>query len=562
MKNILLLMISCLCVRGGVSAQFKISEKSINVSEQSIRTVNVEKDDEHAYPLNWHLLSYEEDSLYGAEVEKAYEFLKGKEKKKKVIVAIIDSGCDDLHEDLKDVLWVNRGEIVGDGVDNDGNGYVDDVHGWNFLGTRDGMCIEETMEEGASAFLKVRERFEYLLVKERNKKEEKEYQGILLLLKKSQLGQKFLEVANNHELGRYVEIFDKELKVKYPGEKITLEKFMTLVSPEDSNSIRKTAHVLCAMGWGMRSNLTWEEVYADRYNSEKIVRQEAEKLLARQKDERHLIGDDLNDIKDSFYGNAVLLSSGSDHGTHVAGIVGAKRHNGIGMDGVADHVELMVIRAIPGGDEYDKDIALAIRYAVNHGANIINMSFGKKHSSHPKWVFDAMRYAESKGVLLVRGAGNDHANCDELMLYPVTSWGNKKISNLITVGSSDMEGQPAVTSNYGKKNVDVFAPGVGIYSTIPGNKYMEMGGTSMATPVISGVAAMLMTYYPELNAGQVRDIILKSAVIRQGELVSLPQDPMRTSSRKQIPFSDLCVGGGVVSALEAVKLADKIVNQK
>ena len=555
MKNIVLFIVLCLCFGGRGSAQLKVVEKSVPAAP-------VVKEEEGEIPLNWHLLSYEKNSFYGAEVERAYEFLKGKEKKKKVIVAIIDSGCEDLHEDLKDVLWVNKGEIAGDGIDNDGYGYADDVHGWNFLGTEDGKCIEETMEEGASAFLKVRDRFEYLLNKERNKKEEREYRDILSLLKKSQLGMKFQEVVNNHELGRYVEIFNQELEAKYPGEEITLEKFMTLLSPEDENTMRATAHALCAMGWGMRSDLTWKEVYANRYNSEKMAREGAEKLVAKQQDDRHLVGDDLNNLKDRFYGNAVLLSSGSDHGTHVTGIIGAKRGNGVGMDGVADNVELMILRAIPGGDEYDKDVALAIRYAVDHGAKVINMSFGKKHSSHPKWVFDAMVYAEKKGVLLVRGAGNDHADCDAQLLYPVSRWGKKTLSNLITVGSSDMEGQPAVTSNYGKEKVDVFAPGVGIYSTVPGNGYALMGGTSMATPVVSGIAAMLMTYYPELDVRQIRDIILKSTVLRRGEMAELPQNPMLASSRKKVPFSDLCAGGGIVSAFTAVQLADQIVNGK
>lgn len=519
---------------------------------------------EVCYPLNWHLLSYDgKDTVYGTEVNKAYEFLRGKEKKKRVVVAIIDSGCDDLHEDLRKVLWVNKGEIPGDGIDNDGDGYVDDVHGWNFLGTKDGKMIEKTMEEGARAFLKIRDRYDALMNKERDQKEEAEWKRMKQILLTSRLGKGYLTIDLGRQMAKKVEDFDRELKVKFPGEEITMDQFCSLMNPSETDTVRVAAHLILAMGWNAQPNATWKQWYDNRFMSETMAKEEFETMLKKQEDQRDQVGDDLENVKDRVYGNSILLSSNSEHGTHVAGIIGAMRGNGIGMEGVADNVELMILRAIPDGDEYDKDVALAIRYAVEHGANIINMSFGKKCSTREKWVTDALKYAEKKGVLVVHGAGNDFANSDVNLFYPTNRAGKaKKLSNFINVGASDPKGQPAILSNYGKESVDVFAPGVAIYSTIPGDTYKKMGGTSMASPVVAGIAALIMTYYPELSAKQVRDVILQSAVVRHGAEVMLPQEPTLAVSRDLVPFTDLCVGGGIVSAFEAVKLAERLVSKK
>jgi subtilisin family serine protease len=267
-----------------------------------------------------------------------------------------------------------------------------------------------------------------------------------------------------------------------------------------------------------------------------------------------IVGDDQENIKDRFYGNSNLMGGAAFHGTHVAGIIGAARNNGIGMDGIADSVRLMVIRAVPNGDEHDKDIALGIRYAVDNGARIVNMSFGKIVSPYRYMVEDAIKYAEKKGVLLINAAGNDHQNVDSVVFYPTPFYmkGKERAGNMITVGASNAFAKNLVAgfSNYGKRTVDVFAPGVAIYSTLPGNKYQPLSGTSMATPVVSGLAAMLMSYYPELKAKDVKRII-EATVTKINFPVNLPG-----TRDKKIDFSELCRTGGIVNAYEAVKMAE------
>lgn len=544
MKKILFVIVCFLFVFGNTCVQ-----------AQSRRT-------EKFYPLNWHMLSSgNKDSVYGAEIDKAYEFLKGKEKKKKVVVAIIDSGCDDLHEDLKGVLWTNKDEVAKNQIDDDGNGYADDVHGWNFLVTKDGKMVEKAMEEGARVMPEYRKRYEELAAKERTEEEESEFKRYFSELQKSELGSALTTVYMGRQIARKLEEINKELRAKFPGEEITREKFNSIMTETETDTMKILGHLVLGLSWNMSPEATWEEMYELRFGSEKSARENYEWLLGKQVDERDLIGDRINDLKDRIYGSPVLLASNSEHGTHIAGIIGAARGNDTGMEGIADNVELMIIRAIPSGDEYDKDIALAIRYAVDNGADIINMSFGKRVSPHQAWVFDAMKYAEKKGVLLVHGAGNCFADCDKKIFFPARKMGKKVLSNFICVGATDPEGQPYIISNYGKESVDVFAPGKSIYSTVPGDNYKKMSGTGMAAAVVSGVAAMIMTYYPELSAKQIREIILKSAVTRKGEIALLPQEPKLVQMRKELLFADLCVAGGIVNASEAMKLADQMVNK-
>lgn len=492
MKLIVLVSVVFFCLAGDVFAQNK------GVGSMVLK-------EKKKPPLNWGLLSFSTDSVYGMEVYRAYEFLKDKPKKRKVIVAVIDSGTDVDHEDLKNKLWVNPNEIPGNGVDDDGNGYVDDIHGWNFLGKSDGTVIGRGVEERNRYFMLHRARYDELFSKKRNKREEKEFIRLRDLFQRFGAGKMYLDLEKAKEEG------DEEKVAKAES------RFVDF--------------------WGTL------------------------------KDHRPLIGDDLENVNDRFYGNNVLWASSlhirvRDHGTHVAGIIGAERGNGIGIDGVADEVELMIVRAIPDGDEYDKDVANAIRYAVDNGANIINMSFSKLMSPQEKWVQKALRYAEKKGVLLVRGAGNSSMNVDDLILYPHPFVGKRRISSFMIVGASDMEGNPAIFSNFGQKRVDVFAPGDAINSTISGNKYAEAGGTSMASPMVAGVAAILMAYYPELSASQVKDIIMRTAITRRGDIVSHKIGYSYQAEAKLVPFATLCIAGGIVNAYEAVKMADQMVNKK
>lgn len=268
------------------------------------------------------------------------------------------------------------------------------------------------------------------------------------------------------------------------------------------------------------------------------------------------VRDDYFNIKDRFYGNANLMGDPYFHGTHVAGIIGAERGNGAGMDGIAGAVKLMGVRVVPNGDEYDKDVALGIRYAVDNGAQIINMSFGKRISPERQMVEDAIRYAEKKGVLIVNAAGNEGTDIDSIPHYPSPFYmkGNKRASNMITVGASGSTeaGLVAAFSNYGDQTVDVFAPGVGIYSTLPDNKYSPLSGTSMATPVVAGIAALIKSYYPHLTAKQIKHII-EQTVTKIDFQVTKPK-----SGGKKVKMTELCRTGGIVNAYEALKMAESM----
>jgi len=272
-----------------------------------------------------------------------------------------------------------------------------------------------------------------------------------------------------------------------------------------------------------------------------------------------VVKDDESNFADSLYGNNDLMATDPMHGTHVSGIIAAERNNGKGTNGIADNVRIMMIRAVPNGDEHDKDIALAIRYAVNNGARVINMSFGKNLSPEKSWVDDAVRYAESKNVLLIHAAGNDAENVDTADNFPnpVFKSDRNLAKNWITVGASsdpraeEMFGSyTASFSNYGKKQVDIFAPGTRIYSTLPGgNKYGNLDGTSMAAPVVTGVAALILEYFPSLTPEEVKFCIEKSA--------SVPNTKVKRpgADSEMVPLSEICVSGGILNAYGAVKLA-------
>jgi cell wall-associated protease len=271
---------------------------------------------------------------------------------------------------------------------------------------------------------------------------------------------------------------------------------------------------------------------------------------------QNIVKDNYSDPLDRYYGNNDIMATGADHGTHVAGIIGADRKNNLGTSGVANNVELMILRAVPDGDEHDKDIANAIRYAVDNGAWVINMSFGKSFSPEKKWVDDAVKYAESKNVLLVHAAGNDSKNIDIEDNFPSGNLDDdtlRSFSNWITVGASGstIDGLAAGFSNYGKREVDVFAPGVEIYSTLPGgNKYGKQDGTSMASPVVAGLAALLLSYYPELSANQIKQIIEESAYRITDEKIIKPG-----TENEKVNLNDLSKTGGIVNAYNAIKLA-------
>ncbi|HVM86785.1 MAG TPA: S8 family peptidase [Puia sp.] len=519
-------------------------------------------------PKGWHLMDKEQDGVEGISLDKCYQFIREKKlKSKQITVAVIDSGIDTLHEDLKGVLWTNPKEIPGNGIDDDHNGYVDDIHGWNFIGGKDGSDVNDDSGEETRVYYKYKDRFE---AKDFDPKtlagnDADNYQ-MWLQAKKSVMGDNSQEnAADLMILKRFLtsavrsdSVLQKAMnKPEYTGN--DLDSFET----NDAEAKRAKAILLYMFKADKIMDMTNKEFISDF--SELVDRDEkkAEAKEKAPKDYRQeIVKDNEDDINDRYYGNNDIMAGDPMHGTHVSGIIAAERDNGKGMNGVADNVRIMMIRAVPNGDEHDKDISLAIRYAVDNGAKVINMSFGKHLSPHKDWVDDAVKYAQSKGVLLIEAAGNDNADLDSTSNFPNPVFKDKSgtASNWITVGaSSDPLAEPgfksytASFSNYGKHEVDVFAPGTKIYSTLPGgNRYGNLQGTSMAAPVVTGVAALIMEYYPLLTPQQVKYCIVKSAMTPP-EKVKKPG-----TDDTVVNLSDISISGGIINAYDAFKLADKV----
>jgi cell wall-associated protease len=495
------------------------------------------------------------DTIPGMSVDRAYAEIIKKQKGQTVIVGVIDSGVDIEHEDLKNVIWTNEGEIPNNGKDDDNNGYIDDVHGWNFLGN----IVAENMEyvrilknlkpkyEGKNeSSISAADRSEYDLYQRAIAEYEKEkqqataqstqYEGILKQVKPA-------HTAMTTKLGKAD--YSKEdlagVSSPTPAEQQQIGMLTQMLSFGDSvpEVIKELEGGVAYFGGRLDTH----------FNMDKDFRKE-------------MLGDNADDISTRFYGNGDVdgpdqKEEEAKHGTHVAGIIAAQRNNDIGIDGVANNVKIMVVRAVPDGDEYDKDIANAIRYATDNGAKVLNTSFGKYYSTHPEWVMDAIKYAESKDVLIVNAAGNEGLNLDDNIVYPndQTKTGVEYANNVLTVGALNLKyGGEVVAnfSNYGKTNVDVFAPGVKIWSTTPLNTYEYLQGTSMAAPAVAGVAAVIRAMYPNLSAPQVKKVLMDSGLSSTANVV-LGGDPSNTDN-----FQNISKSGKMVNLYNALIMASKM----
>ena len=432
--------------------------------------------------LNWY--NQESQGMY---TEKAYNYLK-KKKSQTVIVGVIDSGVDIEHEDLKGQIWVNEDEIPNNGIDDDNNGYIDDVHGWNFLGNAKGEHVNDARLEKTRILAQLKDK----------------YDGI-----------DPNSIDQDDEYKLYLQV-----KEEVAADRAQFEQYMDMI-----DQLPKEA--------------------------QDYIRSQMDYNLNVDFDDRSLIGDDPDDFSDTNYGNNDVEGPDALHGTHVSGIIGALRGNGLGGDGVAENVKIMSLRAVPNGDEFDKDIALAVRYAVDNGAMVINMSFGKAYSPHQKEVYEAFKYADSKGVLLIHAAGNDAKDIDVEPNYPTSmySFQTEPLDHFVTIGASTKnkgEEMVASFSNYGAKGVDVFAPGFEIYNTIPQSKYRNLQGTSMAAPMVAGAAAMLKSYFPKLSMKEIKEVLYSTSV----------------RYPKVDGFAEKSVTGGVINIYNAAKACKKLAKKK
>ena len=514
-------------------------------------------------PKNWHHLDYAAQGYSGISLNKAYDFLQAKKRNsKRITVAVIDSGIDSVHEDIKPVLWVNNKEIPGNKIDDDGNGYVDDIHGWNFLGGKDGKNVNEDSYEAARVYHNLKATWENFTGKASSLKGAKKMEYEMFLRAKDEVAGE-----DNKEETEFIKNLqpklhkgDSVLRAELGKEKYTAADLKEF-KPSTPEAKNMRMFLMRVAGQNDNTDITNEQLLEE---IDGAVRKADASNNAPEPFRQQVVGDDESDFNDRSYGNNDLMAKTPFHGTHCAGIIGAARGNGLGVEGVADNVNIMVLRAVPDGDEHDKDIAHAVRYAVDNGARVISMSFGKAFSPNKQWVDDAFRYADKKGVLLVHAAGNDAKNIDSTFNFPnpnyLTGKGKKKrTKNIITVGASGDSlngGLTAAFSNYGKKEVDVFAPGVGIYSTIPGgDTYGNASGTSMACPVVAGLAALIMEYYPELNASEVKQAIEESVV--------QPANPVKKpGTNEKVSMSELSRTGGIINAYAAVVKSDEMASKK
>ena len=476
---------------------------------------------------NWHNLDPEIDSIPGTSVERAHnELLKGL-KGEKVIVAVIDTGLDIDHKSLSNNIWINKDEKIN-GKDDDENGYIDDINGWNYLGS----AYNETRDMTRILRDKKINNRKYNLVEEEINKEVKKSNEQLYIL------------------NYYIQILEesKELLSKYLND----DKF----SVEDVNNIKNEDEKL----------IRAKNIYVD-FDSYGYTKEYLNEGIEQYNDfinyhfnidfNGRTTNDDIYDLNDTNYGDANInnIKDSESHSTHVSGIISGDRENKSGNKGINNLVEIMALRAIPNGDEYDKDVARAIRYAVDNGAKVINGSFGKYFSSNPEWVIDAIRYASENNVLVIAAAGNESKDLDSLSNdnYPNDQFFNKDefSDTFIKVGASSInlnENFTAYFSNYGKINVDIFAPGVDIYSSMPSNKYKSQSGTSMASPVVAGIASLIFSYFPKLSAKKVKEIILESGIDIDLNIENLGDNKH---------FKEYSKSGKLVNAYNALILASR-----
>lgn len=534
-------LLSALLLIAGCSSTKNTVTKNTSTDSETVATT------EKKASLDWHHLANENSEFIGIESDRAYsELLANKTPTKKVVVAIIDSGTDIEHEDLAKNIWVNEDEIPKNGIDDDENGYVDDVNGWNFIGGKDGNNVNKDTYELTRIYVQLKEKFQGKSTSDFSGKELEKFQKYQLI--KAEFDQKRAEAKTNFE--NLLNIKNAIEGAKNIFNVTTIDNISNKeLEPKNNDSpyIKQAKNVVKYfrdLGVNEDDIIEAYEQFDKMYNY----------AYNPDFDPRYIVGDDYEDLDDRYYGNNDVEGPRSDHGTHVAGIVGAVRNNELGINGVAVNVSLMIIRAVPDGDERDKDVGNAIRYAVENGADIINMSFGKSYSPRKFYVDDALKFADENNVLVVNAAGNSGENIDSTLTFPSKFYESGGMAqNFITVGASSWKSDSLIAasfSNYGKA-VDLFAPGVDVYSTTPDNNYEAFDGTSMASPVVAGVAALIMSYYPNLTAQDIKSILVES-------VTPISNAVYKPGTDIGVPFTSLSSTGGIVNVYEALKLAEAI----
>ena len=513
----------------------------------------------------WYHKDFSTTNVYGVNTDNAYKFLESKGlKPRTIVVGVLDSGVEVDHPGLINNMWKNPNEIPNNGIDDDKNGYVDDIYGWNFIGGKTADVDADNLEvtRMVKKYQPIFEGTDSAKNRANQAKMPEEY----AIYQKS----KKLYDEKGSEAKQYYHYFSgfnnaiPSIVKTLNGKKLTKENLAAIkpASQEDSRNLQILNSLVQDAG---NVGKTPKEV-------EELLRKEIEGALKHYESQatKHynldfdpraeIVGDNYDNYNEKHYGNNHYEGPDASHGTHVSGIIAGLPHGDEAQYGVAHKVaKIMTVRAVPDGDERDKDVANAIRYAVDNGAKILNMSFGKAVSPGKKHVWDAMKYAEKKGVLLVKAAGNENQNIGENEYFPTNfmKQSDEKpfVSNMIVVGASTNNSQNlrARFSNYNGKMVDVFAPGQEIYSTVPDAKYEYLQGTSMASPVVAGAAAVLWAYMPSLTPQQIKEALVKT----------VNKSTVNANVDSSANFDQISVAGGVIDLYKAAQYAyDNFYNKK
>lgn len=538
MKNSLLLVFSILILSCSTS-----NRTVVNIFKSPVYPIIPVHETE-----NWQYQDIIKDTIAGISLEKAQELVADKDNSI-VTVAIIDSPIEISHEHLKNNIWTNTDEIPNNNIDDDKNGYIDDIHGWNFMGNAKGVN-DIYMQMESTRLLKKYEAQKptstnestYSLVK-------KLYDSIYMKSKK--------------EYDHYSEIYKAYKGVKSELSKKSLNGNYSI---KQLDSIKK----VYADDWYFKSmitNLISLEKYIggdDIIFYNELYTKHLEVLFHKEYNDRKITGDNPNVLNDSNYGNHVVSHNLDKltHGTSVSGpmIQSSKSQ----VQGISSKIKIMPICISGYGSEHDKDIALAIRYAVDNGAKVINISLGKLLSLHKEWVFEAFKYAEQHDVIIVSSAGDSSLNLTEInYYYPNDNVDNtaEVSNNFLLVGASTYDPNEKLVasfSNYGTIDVDIFAPGIEIFTTTVNNTYDFQDGTSMSASITSGVAALIFSYYPNLIASEVKQIIMESGVSYD----IMVNKPSTSKEKELVPFSSLSKSGKIVNAYNALLMAEEISTKK
>jgi cell wall-associated protease len=558
---ILLFFISCKSTKEPASASFKLTSKK-ELNPLALQT--------------WYQKDYQQDIIPGISLDKWYAQNKKKPKSKNIIIAVIDTQIDLKHEDLQGQIWTNLKEIPDNGIDDDKNGYIDDTKGWSFTGSKRGGYVVW----GNFEYVRIVRDWQPLF---KNKSESqiaaqdlpkyKEYKRALKLYAEENSDYNNWLKSSKYSVALFPIVKDS-LKHYFPKEDYTYQQLDSLYNKYKINdkTFRQRREdddrdIGALIGF-MKIRFDYDEKTIEKMKETEIqIDSIVNKNLNLDFNERTSIGDNPK-ILEKGYGNNNISNNKAnhrtiqDHCTKVSGIIAANRNNTIGIKGIADNARIMPLSISFSGDEHDKDIAMAVRYAVDNGAKIINMSFGKEFSLNKEWVFEAFKYAEEHNVLLVHCSGNNHFNVDENPYYPSDNNfdGTKEVcGNFINVGSISSRLDSTFVSafsNYGKQNVDLFAPGEEIYTTAAGNTYKSDSGTSLAGPMVSGTAALIWSYYPKLTAAQVKQIIMDSGTSYDLEVI------VPGTTDKKVPFSELSKSGKVLNVYNAMQMAEKVSKHK